>query len=428
MTPLAPLRIFFTGIFGLTLLGLGVYCIWQFVDTMQPSPAYAVSQDISDIDSELLPDKADAVGNDDFVDQPAVPIKSTSEVPPWVFLVGGLLLTSLSLFGRWPLMWSARLLSSNSQPPIHPSREAAVLVKRADGTQLNVETCGKANGPTIVFTHGWSLDSTSWHYAKELLGDKYRLVLWDLPGLGLSKSPRDRNFEIEKMASDLNAVVDSVAGSEKIFLVGHSIGGMITQIYGGKYCDQLKERIAGIVLVHTTHTNPLRTMLGASLWTAIEKIVIVPSQYMMLWLAPLVYLSNWQSYLNGSMQLTTRFTSFTGKQSFEQLDYVAWLSTNAWPAVVARGNLAMFRYDARSATQRINVPLLVIGGENDHITKPSASNEINKLASGSESSRNAGGHLALLEFQAEVIGAIQSFVESNAPSQHLQSLPLNKRT
>jgi len=427
MTPLAPLRILFTGIFGLMMLGVGVYCIWRFADNMQQSPVAPVSQDTIDLNPQLLPEKVNVVDKDVFVDAPSVPIHSKREIPTWAYLLGGLLLTSWSLFGRWPLMWSARLLSSNSQPPILPSREKGVLIKRPDGTELNVETSGNAHGQTIVFTHGWSLDSTSWYYAKELLGDRFRLVLWDLPGLGLSKSPRDKNFEVEKMASDLNAVVESVAGSQKVFLVGHSIGGMITQIYGGKYGDQLRERVAGIVLVHTTYTNPLRTMLGASFWTVIENIVIVPSQYLMLWLAPLAYLSNWQSYLNGSMQLTTRFTSFTGKQSFEQVDYAAWLSTNAWPAVVARGNLAMFRYDAQAALQQINVPLLVISGEKDIITKPSASDEINKLVSGSESTRNAGGHLALLEFQTEVMARIESFVESHAPSQPVHSTPYSKR-
>jgi pimeloyl-ACP methyl ester carboxylesterase len=423
MTPLAPLRILFTGIFGLMMLGVGVYCLWQFADKMQPSPPVAVPQETSNSNPELLDQEVEGANQDGVVDQPSVPIDSKREIPAWAYLLSGLLLTSWSLLGRWPLMWSARLLSSHSQPSILASREKRVLLKRPDGTELNVETCGNINGQTVVFTHGWSLDSTSWCYAKELLGDRFRLVLWDLPGLGLSKSPRDKNFEIEKMASDLNAVVESVAGSQKVFLVGHSIGGMITQIYGGKYGDQLSERVAGIVLVHTTYTNPLRTMLGASIWTVIESMVIVPSQYLMLWLAPLAYLSNWQSYLNGSMQLTTRFTSFTGKQSFEQVDYAAWLSTNAWPAVVARGNLAMFRYDAQSALQQINVPLLVISGDRDRITKPSASDEINNLVSGSESARNSGGHLALFEFQTDVMARIESFVDSHAASQPVHSIP-----
>ena len=310
-------------------------------------------------------------------------------------------------------MWITRLLSSSKHEPMTPTRGQGKLVDRPDGTRLNVEIYGKQDGPTLVFTHGWSLDSTAWYYAKEHLGSKFRLVLWDLPGLGRSQAPEDSNFEIPKMADDLHAVVESLAATKPVYLVGHSIGGMITQIYGGKYSASLREHVAGLILVHTTYTNPLRTMLGAPLWTALEKIIIAPSQYVMIGLAPLAWLSNWHSYLNGSLQMTTRLTSFTGKQSFQHVDYAAWLSTQAWPAYIARGNLAMFRYDAQSALRKLNVPLLVIGGDHDRITKPDASDRINELASSSQSQRNDGGHLAMFEFHDEVMHGIAQFVDQH---------------
>ncbi len=172
----------------------------------------------------------------------------------------------------------------------------------------------------------------------------------------------------------------------------------------------VRERVAGIELVHTTYTNPLRTMLGGALWTAIETIVITPMQCLSIAFAPLFWLSNWHSYLNGFMQLTTRLTSFTGKQSFQQVDYAAWLSSKAWPGCIARGNLAMFRYDSQSALHDIDVPLLAICGDHDWITKPVASDRINELVVGSESLRNPRGHLAIFEFHQEVMAGIAKFV------------------
>lgn len=417
MTPLAPLRILFTGLIGLFVLGLGVYCLWRYADEVQRPRFVAVNQvepapnlPADELEPAALPaeDRSAPVANERVE-------RSSGDIPPWVLLTAGLILTSLSLFGRWPLMWITRLLSSSDHEPMTPTRNQGKLVDRSDGTRLNVEVYGKLDGPTLVFTHGWSLDSTAWYYAKKILGNKFRLVLWDLPGLGRSQAPEDSNFEIAKMADDLHAVVESLGATKPVYLVGHSIGGMITQIYGGKYSASLPEHVAGLVLVHTTYTNPLRTMLGAPLWTAIEKIVIMPSQYLMIGLAPLAWLSNWHSYLNGSMQLTTRLTSFTGKQSFQHVDYAAWLSTQAWPAYIARGNLAMFRYDAQSALRKLNVPLLVIGGHHDRITKPDASDRINELASDSQSLRNEGGHLALFEFHDEVMQGVAQFVEAHEP-------------
>lgn len=416
MTPLAPLRILFTGLLGMLVLGLGVYCLWRYADEVKrPRPQLATqlqSEQILEVDNDS-PAISPSAERFRIVSSESSLLekRERSDIPPWVFLSIGLLLTSLSLFGRWPLMWTVRLLSSPANAPLAPTRGPSTLLARPDGTQLNVEIYGKADGPTIVFTHGWSLDSTSWHYAKSKLSDRFRLVLWDLPGLGRSRAPNDGNFEIAKMATDLHAVVQSVGGSEKVYLVGHSIGGMITQIYGGQYSATLREHVAGMVLVHTTYTNPLRTMLGAPVWTTLEKIIIAPAQYLTIALAPLAWLSNWHSYLNGSMQLTARLTSFTGKQSFQQVDYASWLSTQAWPAVVARGNLAMFRYDAQSALRSIDVPMLVISGDHDRITMPIASQRINELAVGSSSQRNDGGHLALFEFHDEVVRGVEEFVD-----------------
>ena len=151
-----------------------------------------------------------------------------------------------------------------------------------------------------------------------------------------------------------------------------------------------------------------------------DQIIIAPAQYLTIALAPLAWLSNWHSYLNGSMQLTTRLTSFTGKQSFQQVDYASWLSTQAWPAVVARGNLAMFRYDAQSALRSIDVPMLVISGDHDRITMPIASQRINELAVGSNSQRNDGGHLALFEFHDEVVRGVEEFVDRLEQAKEIQ--------
>ncbi len=415
MTPLAPLRILFTGLIGLFVLGLGVYCLWRYADEVQRPRLVAVNE-VDDSPNLRVEDTdpAAAVAEDRSIAVATERVEqSSSDTPPWVFLTLGLLLTGLSLFGRWPLTWITRLLSSSKHAPMTPTRGQGKLVDRPDGTRLNVEIYGKLDGPTLVFTHGWSLDSTAWYYAKATLGNKFRLVLWDLPGLGRSQAPDDSNFEIAKMADDLHAVVQSLGATKPVYLVGHSIGGMITQIYGGKYSASLRQHVAGLILVHTTYTNPLRTMLGAPLWTALEKIIIMPSQYVMIGLAPLAWLSNWHSYLNGSLQMTTRLTSFTGEQSYQHVDYAAWLSTQAWPAYIACGNLAMFRYDAQSALRQINVPLLVIGGEHDRITKPQASDHINQVAADSQSLRNEGGHLALFEFHDEVMRGIEQFVEQH---------------
>ena len=176
---------------------------------------------------------------------------------------------------------------------------------RPDGSVIRVESYGPEDAPPIVFTHGWGANSTEWYYAKKHLADRFRLIVWDIPGSGLSKKPDDNDYSLEAMAADLEAVL-GVAGGRPAVLVGHSIGGMITLTFCRLFPAALGTRVAGLVLVHTTPTNPVRTTQWAGLYTAIEKPVIVPILYLTIALWPLVWAMNWLSYWNGSFYDSTQ--------------------------------------------------------------------------------------------------------------------------
>jgi pimeloyl-ACP methyl ester carboxylesterase len=101
--------------------------------------------------------------------------------------------------------------AGQASPPAAGRRRVA----RPDGASLHVEEHGPAAGaaPTLLMTHGWDLDATAWYYEKKRLADRFRLVLWDLPGLGLSTQPKDGRYSMEGMARDLRAVLDATAGA-----------------------------------------------------------------------------------------------------------------------------------------------------------------------------------------------------------------------
>jgi pimeloyl-ACP methyl ester carboxylesterase len=281
---------------------------------------------------------------------------------------------------------------------------------RPDGARLHVEIFGPKSGPTFVLTHGWSLDSTSWGYQVRDLAPQFRVVVWDLPGLGQSTCPKNGDYSLEKMAQDLEAVVQ-IAGQGPIILLGHSIGGMITQTFCRLYPQQLGARVAGIVLLHTTYTNPLRTAFLAGLWTVIEKPVLVPLNYLTMWLAPLAWLSNMQSYWNGSLHVMTRIASFAGGQTRGQLQYGAWLAATAWPGVVARGNLAMLNFDEQRTLPAIDIPVLVIASQHDRMTKAEASVHIGERLPKGLLSTVPAGHLGFWEQRAKVRELLIEFAD-----------------
>ena len=112
------------------------------------------------------------------------------------------------------------------------------------------------------------MNSTEWHYLKRELTDQFRLIVWDLPGLGLSTRPDNRDYSLENLARDLEAVLGLADGRPAI-LLGHSIGGMITQTFCRLFPESLGTRVKGLVLAHTTYTNPVRTVKGAPIYTAL---------------------------------------------------------------------------------------------------------------------------------------------------------------
>jgi pimeloyl-ACP methyl ester carboxylesterase len=285
-------------------------------------------------------------------------------------------------------------------------------IKRPDGSEIRVECYGPSDAPPIVWTHGWGANSTEWFYQKRYLTDRFRLIVWDIPGTGLSKKPENNDFRMENLAADLEAVL-ALAGNRPAILVGHSIGGMITLTFCKLFPGMLESRIAGIVLAHTTYTNPVRTTQMAAFYTAIENPVIIPLIYLTIALWPLVWLMNWMSYFNGSAHHSTHKSSFAGNETRGQLAFCSRFMPHARPDVLARGMLGMIAYDATGALPGITVPTLVIVGDKDTTTLPEAGEFIASHVPAAEAvALSPAKHMGLLEHHDRFDRLVAEFAAS----------------
>jgi pimeloyl-ACP methyl ester carboxylesterase len=123
-------------------------------------------------------------------------------------------------------------------------------------------------------------------------------------------------------------------------------------------------------------------------------------------------LSSWQSYLSGSAHMSARF-GFGRYVTRSQLDQTALLMTRNPPAVTARGDLAMFRWDSAQALARVDVPVLVMGGSADIVTKPEASRTIAATMPHAQLEIVEGvNHMGFLERADVYDAAIASFAAS----------------
>jgi pimeloyl-ACP methyl ester carboxylesterase len=287
----------------------------------------------------------------------------------WKLWAGGALL-AWSLLGRFPLLW---ILARKDADPTRPARSQGRTIQSTSGATLYLEDHGSVHAPPIILTHGWSMDSTFWFYAKRDLAEHFRVIVWDLPGLGLSKRG-EAQISLSKMAEDLKNII-AQCGDVRPVLVGHSIGGLIIETLARDDPDYFASRVAGVALLNTTYTNPLRTMILSGLLQALRKPLIVPMLHLVIWLSPLVWLSRWQSYLSGSQHLAMRL-GFGRFVTRSQLNHVALLATRNSPAVVAHGDLAMLRWDGSKGVANLAVRTLVLAGSADIVTKPEASHKI----------------------------------------------------
>jgi pimeloyl-ACP methyl ester carboxylesterase len=338
-----------------------------------------------------------------------------------MLLAAALILLLVALFGGSIVKAVLRLTSGskpNDDPRIETKPAKVQRLGRPDGSELEVQFYGAEDGIPIVLTHGWGLHGKEWNYLKRELSDRFRLVVWDEPGLGNSTRPTTRDYSVDNLARDLDAVL-AVAGNKPAILLGHSIGGMIILTFCRLFPEALGTRVKGLVLTHTTPMNPVRTTSGAAFFTAIERPVLVPLMYLTIALSPLLWVMSWLSYRNGSAHLSNKFSSFAGTETWEQIEFATGFQPEASPAVLARGMLGMMRYDATKTLAGINIPTLVVAGDLDSTTKPEASEHI---LAGIPQARmlklTPAKHLGLLEHHEKYAAAVREFAHAVQAQTH----------
>ncbi len=393
----SPFSILFRGVLAVAVLGSGVYALSRWHDAL-PTERVVVDPRSPDGPGErqVLTGFAERVAawRPGF-DRPTALLAGGLGALLWG--VGGRLVT--------PRIW----LRSGDDEPRSERPGQSQQIRRPDGTVLHVEVCGPADGPPVVLTHGWGADATAWYYLRKELAVRHRVIAWDLAGLGLSTPPDDCDFSLDKMAGDLGAVLE-LAGGRPAVLVGHSIGGMATLTFARRHPEALGPRVAGLVLVHTTYTNPLYTKVPTWLLPALQKPLLEPLCWVVVALAPLVRLSAWLGYVNGSTHWSMHRKMFAGTETRGQLDFVARYSVKASPAVIARGTLGMFRYDATAVLPALRVPVLVVAADGDTTTVPEASQRIAAAVPGAELVTLAPArHMGLIERHAEFSAAVVRF-------------------
>jgi 3-oxoadipate enol-lactonase len=116
-----------------------------------------------------------------------------------------------------------------------------------NGLKLNYELLGDSGSP-LVLMHGYTGDITDWRNQLPAFNPSFRILALDLRGHGASGGPADHAaYTIDHFRDDVEALIDDL-GFDRYHLVGHSMGGAISQ----EIALQSPERLLSLTLHDTT--------------------------------------------------------------------------------------------------------------------------------------------------------------------------------
>jgi len=111
------------------------------------------------------------------------------------------------------------------------------MLVKANNIQINYELSGRKDGPVVVFSHSLGSSLVMWHPQLEALEPRYRLLRYDTRGHGKSDTPKGP-YTLEMMGEDVIALLDAL-GIGKVHFIGLSMGGMIGQFLAINHPNRL---------------------------------------------------------------------------------------------------------------------------------------------------------------------------------------------
>jgi 3-oxoadipate enol-lactonase len=228
-----------------------------------------------------------------------------------------------------------------------------------NGTTLYYIDVGQPSSPPIVLIHGFPLSHEMWINQIETLKNAYRVVAYDLRGQGKSEVG-DGQFTLEFLVDDLITLLDHLKIKQAV-LCGLSMGGYVSL----RATERNIERVSGLVLCDTkTEADPNETKLarGGSI-RAIKMNGI--GAYA-------------ETFLKGAL-------SPSSLKDRSVVELAAKLIQQNTALGLCGTLLALAgRTDTTSFLPKIEVPTLILVGEQDMITPPEQSHKMHSLIQNSE--------------------------------------------
>ncbi len=112
-------------------------------------------------------------------------------------------------------------------------------VAEVEGVKLHYTAGG--HGTPLILLHGYAETSRMWTPILPVLGEKFRVIAPDLPGIGESSIPDD-GLDMKTAAIRIHGLA-RLLGVEKARVVGHDIGLMVAYAYAAQFPSEVEKLV-----------------------------------------------------------------------------------------------------------------------------------------------------------------------------------------
>jgi 3-oxoadipate enol-lactonase len=110
------------------------------------------------------------------------------------------------------------------------------------GFEIAYKISGDSNKPKMVLIHGLFINSDSWYKLLPVFESEFHVLRYDLRGHGRTTKPKKR-FTVRNYTEDLHALLNHLNWTTDLYLVGHSLGGIIALAYPILYPSHVKKMV-----------------------------------------------------------------------------------------------------------------------------------------------------------------------------------------
>jgi len=206
----------------------------------------------------------------------------------------------------------------------------------------------KANGKTVVLLHGKNFNGAYWKTTVEALTKEgFRVIVPDQIGFGKSSKPTDYQFTFQQLAQNTKAVLDELK-INKIYLLGHSMGGMVATRFALMHPETVEKLI-------------LENPIGLEDWKLVAPYTSIDKNY--------------ETELKADYESTKKYQSQSyydnqWKPEYDEWVYLltGWTKAPDYPKVAlvnAKTSDMIFTQPVVYEFENLNVPTLLIIGTRD---------------------------------------------------------------